>query len=63
MCHSLGANRLAAQQHPSLAGAQSTDYVATLKVPEAAAVVAAASAVGDVSLAVIGGSDGSGASE
>jgi hypothetical protein len=43
------------------AGSQSATFVATLAVPEAAAAaVTAASAVGDVSLAVIGGSDGTG---
>lgn len=47
-----------------LAGAQSTTFVATLEVPEAAAgTVTAASAVGDVSLAVIGGRNGAGASQ
>jgi hypothetical protein len=47
-----------------LTGAQSTTFVTTLDVPEAAAAaVTAASAVGDVSLAVIGASDGAGASQ
>ena len=46
-----------------LASTQSTTLVATLEVPEAAAAaVTAASVVGDVSLAVIGGADGAGAS-
>ena len=46
------------------AGTQSTTFVTTLEVPEtAAAAVAAASAVGDVSLAVIGGLVGTGTSQ
>ncbi len=45
-------------------GTQSTAFVTTLEVPEtAAAAVTAASAVGDVSLAVIGGSVGAGTSQ
>ncbi len=41
-----------------LSAARSTDYVATLEVPEAAAAaVTAASAMGDIGLAVIAGSD------
>ena len=43
-----------------LAGTQATTFLATLEVPEAAAgAVTAASAAGDVSLAVVGGSDDS----
>ncbi len=44
-------------------GAESAAFVATLEVPEAAAAtVTAASAAGDISLAVLGGSDDAGAS-
>jgi hypothetical protein len=47
-----------------LTGSQSTSLLATLEVPQAAAAaVTAASAVGNVSLAVIGGFDSTGASK
>ena len=46
------------------AGAESAAFVTTLRVPEAAAAaVTAASAAGDIGLAVLGGSDDAGASQ